>query len=67
MIRCEKPKDQSLWVIFEVSPMGRVKSVFLHAKTREDEMTLTRTLDRLFKPSTFSWIRRLFQGGQNQE
>ena len=51
-----------LSAIFEFSPTGRVKRIFLNTHTDRDELILENSLRQLFKPSHFNLVRRLFHG-----
>jgi len=46
--------------VFEFSPNGNLKAVFLNAENENDQKVLQRGLSDLLKPQRFEWIRRLF-------
>ena len=46
--------------VFEFSPNGNLKAVFLNAENENDQEVLQRGLSDLLKPQRFEWIRRLF-------
>jgi hypothetical protein len=48
---------------FEFTKTGYLKAILLNAESEKDQATLERTLDRLFKPDHYGWIKRLFKKG----
>jgi hypothetical protein len=46
--------------VFEFSPNGNLKAVFLNAENENDQEVLQRGLSDLLKPQRFERIRRLF-------
>jgi len=45
---------------FIFTESGYLKAVLLNAGSDKDQITLERSLNRLFKPDHLSWVRRLF-------
>ncbi len=52
--------DYPLSAIFQFSPDGAVKRIFLNCPTDRDQLILEKSLNRLIKPSHLDRVRRLF-------
>ena len=53
--------EPKLSVVFEFTETGYLKAVLLNAEREKDEVTLERSLERLFKPDQCHWIKKLFK------
>lgn len=53
--------ESKLSAQFEFTKAGYLKAILLNAENEGDQKTLEKALDRLFKPSHLSWVRRLFK------
>lgn len=58
-----KRDDKRIYALFEFTPTGRVRSIYLNAENDRDQITLEKALDRLLKPQ-FSWMKKLFCDGR---
>lgn len=57
----QQPESEKISVVLEFTRTGFLKAVLLNAPDDERQIILQRSLDRLFKPQHFSWLRRLFR------
>jgi hypothetical protein len=46
---------------FEFTETGYLKAILLNAESDEKQATLERALDRLLKPDSYGWIKRIFK------
>lgn len=53
--------EPKISAVFEFTETGYLKAILLNVGSVKDQETLERALDRLFKPSHLSWVRRLFR------
>ena len=47
--------------VFEFSPNGNLRAVFLNAENENDEAILQHGLSRLLQPQKFTLLKRLFR------
>jgi len=53
----EKPELSAQFIFTE---SGDLRAVLLNAGSEKEQAALERALNRLFKPSRFSWVKKLF-------
>ena len=53
--------ENKLTAQLEFTESGYLKAILLNAGSKRDQATLEKALNRLLKPSPFSWIKRLFR------
>lgn len=53
--------QERITAVFQFNSSGYLKTIFLNSRDDRDQIVLQRGIERLFKPSHLSWVKRLFQ------
>ena len=59
-MRPQKTSKDKISAVFEFTNTGRLKAVYLNARSVQDQDVLEKGLDRIINPTHLSWFKRLF-------